>query len=175
LTIESTCIRAPDLRVVRGALVGVLSVRQVEDLLERPHVQVGNSSCFSGEPPRDRSVVAGGERERLPRQVLPRCQRQPPVALAQLLEHGVVALGPHDDGRERMVLRRRADHRRPADIDVLDTSGSSTPAPRRRALERIEVHAHEVDELDPVLSAACEVRGSSRRQSSPRTAWDGAS
>ena len=50
-----------------------------------------------------------------------------------------------------MVLRRRADERRPADVDVLDHLGVLDAARRRRALERIEVHAHQVDRLDRVL------------------------
>ena len=50
-----------------------------------------------------------------------------PLALAQLLEHRVVGLGARDDRRERVVLRRGADHRRAADVDVLDR-----PPPRRR-------------------------------------------
>ena len=50
-----------------------------------------------------------------------------------------------------MVLRRRADERGPADVDVLDHLGVLDTARGRGALERVEVHAHEIDRLDPVL------------------------
>jgi hypothetical protein len=76
---------------------------------------------------------------------------------AKLLEHRVVCLGLDDDRRVLVVLRGRADHRRAADVDVLDDLGVLHPAPRRRALERVEVHAHEVDELDLVLCGCSHV------------------
>ena len=80
------------------------------------------------------------------------------VEVGELLEDGVVALGLDDDGGELVVLRRRADHRRAADVDVLDDVGVRRAAARRRLLERVEVHAHEVDELDRVLLGGDHVR-----------------
>ena len=81
------------------------------------------------------------------------CERQPALGLAQLGEHGVVALGADDRRREGVVLGRRADHRRAADVDVLDHLLVGDAPPCRRALERVQVHAHEIDELDVVLLA----------------------
>jgi hypothetical protein len=69
----------------------------------------------------------------------------------QLREHRLVGVGVADDGRERVVLRRRAQHRRAADVDVLDDLDLGGVAGRDRALERVEVDAHEVDELDLVF------------------------
>ena len=43
------------------------------------------------------------------------------------------------------IFCRRADHRRPADIDVLDRLGPRDPRARDRRLEGIEVNDHEVD------------------------------
>ena len=149
----------PDLRVVGGALVRVLAVRELEHLLERAHEQRREVLSLLLEPARDRRVVAGRVGERLGGEVLARGRRQAAVELAQLGEHGVVALGARRPARRRRVLGRRADHRRAADVDVLDDllvgdsalaarcartdTGSRTPdrrtrrpAPRRRACAR---------------------------------------
>jgi hypothetical protein len=48
-----------------------------------------------------------------------------------------------------MVLRRRADHRRAADVDVLDRL-REIGAPGDRRLERVEVHHQDIDRLDAV-------------------------
>ena len=90
-----------DLRVVGAALVRVLAVGQLEHLLERAHQQRREVLALLLEPAGDRGVVAGRVGERLGRQDLARLQRQPPVGLAQLGEHRVVALGADDRRRER--------------------------------------------------------------------------
>src|SRR5207248_3306853 len=48
-------------------------------------------------------------------------------------------------------------HRRAADIDVLDHLSVADPSAPGGALERIQVHAHEVDELDSVLFGGAQV------------------
>src|SRR4029079_6993216 len=90
---------------------------------------------------------------------LARRQRQHPVALAKLLEDGVVALGADDDDREPVVLRGGADHRRAADVDVLDDLLVTGAEAAGGALERVEVHADKVDELDVVLRGLAQVLG----------------
>ena len=134
------------LRVVGAALVGVLAVAQLAFL----DVGVGalcwegvlGGGCLAlgaggraagaarvapagvpGEPGGDRGVVAGGAGEGSGGEALARCQREPPVALAQLGEHGLVVGGVDDDGGEGAVLGGGADHRGAADIDVLDRLG----------------------------------------------------
>ena len=129
----------------------VLAVREVGDLLVRLHHHRREVVLLLGEPARDRGVVARRVRERLGRQRLARAERQLPLGVLELLQHGVVHLGPGHDRREREVLRRRADHRRPADVDVLDHLVLGRPATRGGPLERVEVHAHQVDELDLLL------------------------
>jgi len=57
------------------------------------------------------------------------------------------------------VLRRRADHRRPPDVDVLDHLLVGHAAPARGPLERIQVYAHQVDELDVVFLGRPEMGG----------------
>jgi hypothetical protein len=58
-----------------------------------------------------------------------------------------------------VVLRRRADHRRAADVDVLERLVLAHVQARHRAFERVEVHAHEVDLLDPFLLERLEMSG----------------
>ena len=88
------------------------------------------SSCFSSamtsesgngsrrEPPRDRGVVRGRRRERLRRETGARLERD--AAGAQLREHRLVVGEVADCGDGREVLRRGAQHRRPADVDHLE-------------------------------------------------------
>ena len=144
------------LGVVRGALVRVLAVGQVGDLLVGANVQRREVLGLLGEPARDRGVVARGVGERLRGERLARWHRELGARRAQLVEHGVVGLGARDDRRERVVLRRGADHRRAADVDVLDDLGCGQAA-GHGALERIEVHADEVDVLDVVLGGGVDV------------------
>ena len=146
-----------DLLVVRGALVRVLAVRQVGDLLVGAHVQRREVLGLLGEPARDRGVVARRVREGLGGERLARRHRQLGAGRAQLVEHGVVGLGARDDGRVGVVLGRRADHRRAADVDVLDDLGVGQAA-GDAALEGVEVHADEVDVLDLVLAGGVDVR-----------------
>ncbi len=57
-----------------------------------------------------------------------------------------------------MVLRRRADHRGPADVDVLDGQLVGAVGARDGGLERVEVHHHEIDGLDVVLGHDLDVQ-----------------
>jgi hypothetical protein len=72
------------------------------------------------------------------------------AGLAELGEHGVVGLGLHHHRDRVVVLRRRADHRRTADVDVLDRLRLGHALAGDGLLEGIEVHADEVDRLDPL-------------------------
>ena len=139
------------LRVVGGALVGVLAVGQLEHLLERAHHQCREVGALLLEPAGDGGVVARGVGEGLGGERLAGGGREPAVELAQLGQDGVVALGADHRRDELEVLGGGADHRRPADVDVLDHLGVGHAPARRGALERIQVHAHQVDELDVVL------------------------
>jgi hypothetical protein len=147
------------LLVVRGALMRVLAVGQVGDLLVRPDEQGREVVGALGEPAGDRRVVAGGVGERVARKRLARLDRERAAGRLQLGEHAVVGLRLDDDRRERVVLRGRANHRRPADVDVLDDLGVGHAAPGGGALEGVEVDAHEIDGLDAVLRERGDVLG----------------
>ena len=132
-TIDSRSVREPGLGVVRRALVRVLAVGQVEHLLERARVLGREVLLALGEPARDRGVVARGVAERLGGEALARALGEPALALAQLVQHGVVGLGRDDHRRVLVVLRRRADQRGAADVDVLDHLLLGTPRRAGRA------------------------------------------
>jgi hypothetical protein len=112
---------------------------------------------LAGEPGGDGRVIgrgagvgAGGEP---PAQV----QRRRAMRL-QRRQHLGHVLRPGADRYIAMVLGRRADHRRPADVDVLD-AGLEARATGHRRLERIEVHVQQVDRADAVLAHGRRVAG----------------
>ena len=70
-----------------------------------------------------------------------------------------VLLGVAHRGDVREVLRRRAQHRRPADVDHLDGVLHARSVLRDDRAERIEVDADEVERLDLLLVERLEVVG----------------
>ena len=105
----------------------------------------------AGEVVRDGRVVRGGVRERLLREREPRRGAERAAVRLHLGEDPVVVrrIGHHRDAR--VVLRRGAHHRRPADVDVLDRLVERAAGPRDRLAERVEVDDDEVDRLDAGL------------------------
>ncbi len=69
----------------------------------------------------------------------------PPFASSSADESAVIGRIDHD-GHVVVVLRRGADHRRAADVDVLDALLERAAA-RQRRLERIEIHDEQIDRL----------------------------
>ncbi len=122
------------LAVERRGLVRVLAVAQVVDLLEdereagREHVprdlvEVG----------RDLRVVGGDRAERLGRELRAELRRDEAV-LAQLGDEAGVVVGARDRGDAGGVPGRRAEERRPADVDHLDRLvDADEPGTDRRA------------------------------------------
>ena len=98
----------------------VLAVGEVEHLLER-HRVLARGSRPRARRTSARSRCRSARCRRTPRARGSRaCGPRAALALAQLVEHRVVALGRDHHGREVVVLGGRADQRRPADVDVLD-------------------------------------------------------
>ena len=64
-----------------------------------------------------------------------------------LVQHRVILVRFGQHGDELMVLRRGADQRRPADVDVLDTLIVRCTL-RRRRLERIQIDRDQIDRRD---------------------------
>ena len=148
----------------------VLAVRQIQLPGEHRQERV-RKGLGLGEPTRDRGLVGRRHRERLPGQPPPRVQRQL-AAGAELHQNLPVPLRPAHRSDVREVLRRRAQHRRPADVDHLDRVLLANRLPRDDALERIEVHADEVERLDLVLvergAVVCPVAPREDRRVDPR-------
>ena len=137
------------LGVVRGPLVRVLAVGELELLPEPGHERL-REHLRLGEPVRDRRLVRGGQREGLGGQAPSRLEREL-AAGAQLDQDLLVALGLGHRRDVGEVLRGRAQHRRPADVDHLDGVLLADRAAGDDVLERVEVHADEVEGLDVVV------------------------
>ena len=152
----------PPVGVERGLLVRVLAVAQDVRLLEGRPGPRGEAAAVGGvgirrpHPAGHRDVVGRRVDERLRREPLARLEREP--AGRHGLQDGVVGRGRGDDGDARVVLGRGADHRRSADVDLLDALVG-----RRAGLhglpERVEVDDDELERLDPELVELGEVVG----------------
>jgi hypothetical protein len=103
-----------------------------------------------GEPVGDRRVIGGGARVSLGGERLAQLERDHAAVLRQFVQHLCIVGGLDHHGDIAMVLSGRADHRRSADVDVLDAVVVSRTL-RDGGLERIEVHHEEIDRLDAVL------------------------
>jgi hypothetical protein len=69
-------------------------------------------------------------------------------------------IGRIDDDRQAFeILRGRANHRRPANIDLFDDIGRRDAGLRRRLPERIQIDANEIDRRDAVLGDRGHVLG----------------
>ena len=100
-----------------------------------------------GEPVGNRRVVSRRAGEGFLREAATRRQRRAPVVRVQFGEEIRVIAGIDQHGHVVVVLGRRADHRRSADVDVLDAFGVGR-ALRQRRLERIEIDHEQIDRLD---------------------------
>ena len=91
------------LGVVRGALMWILSVGEVEHLLQGDDDRLGKRLSL-GEPRRDGGLVRRGRGERLGCELAPGLERECPVR-AKLVEDEAVAFRPADGSDVREVLR----------------------------------------------------------------------
>src|SRR5690606_15369894 len=116
--------REVTVRVERRTLVGVLAVAQHGRAVPGRTDPRGEARALVGRrddvahPARDRDVVGRGVHEGLRGEGLALG-----VGEAARVDGGddvAVARGVDDDGDARVVLRRGADHRGPADVDLLD-------------------------------------------------------
>ncbi len=140
----------PRLRVERRPLVRVLAVGEVELLLVGDRQVLGEVLVGGREPAADRGVVAGGLGEGLVGEPVPGRGGDLPARLFQLGADRVIGLGLDDHRDALVVLGRSADHRRPADVDVLDRDLRVDLVPGDGLLEGVEVDADQVDRLDPL-------------------------
>ena len=99
---------------------------------------------------RDHAVVARSRRENFARQIDARRQRSF-LRRFQFRRHARVVRGIGDDRHALEIFRRRAQHRRAADVDILDQLFRGQPALRRRRFKRIQIHHDEIDRRDAVF------------------------
>ncbi len=134
--------------VQRRPLVRVLAVGEVEHLLVGDRQVFGIVLVLGREPAADRGVVAGGLGEGLVGEPVPGRGGDRAAHLLQLGQHRVVGLWLDHDRDPGVVLGGGADHRRAADVDVLDRDLGLDLVPGYGLLEGIEVDADQVDRLD---------------------------
>ena len=104
------------------------------------------------EPVRDHAVVARRVREHFRGEPAPEFERGAVVAVQRFEQPSVV--GRIDDrGDEFMVFRRRAQHRRTADVDVFDGFVHRAVGRGGGQFERIQIHDQQIDARDVVLSS----------------------
>jgi hypothetical protein len=144
-----TCSACADRGVKRRLLVRVLAVAQLRQLaaVDREHLREALPLVRKGKPLADHGIVGGCGSECLCRHALAEGERGGPVVPGQFLDQHRVIGQVGDDGDEGVVLAGGADHRRAADVDVLDDLIPPGPA-GHRLLERVEVGDEQVDRAD---------------------------
>ena len=118
----------------------------------------GPSAVGAGEEVGDRPIVAGRVGKRLAGQAAAQLERGAAVG-RDLIENLRILGRVGGDRGEGVVLRRRPDQRRPADVDLLDGLFLRDALPRHGGLERIEVHHHQLEGEDAVLGQRLHVLG----------------
>src|SRR5690606_15421574 len=103
----------------------------------------------------DHAVVGGGVFEGLQRQV--EALGIGEAAFGQICQHAVVVACVDHDGNITVVLGRRTDHGRAANVDVLDGIGQRAIGTGHGGCEGIEIDHHHVDGIDAVLGHHCAV------------------
>ena len=170
--------RAAGCGIDRAVLMRVLAVPQLASSLQR-HVHASaeraRGSHVLAEPVGDRRVVRGRVREGRGRQLSPQLERRAAVLASSARIVGVLPrLG--GDRREGVILGRGPHEARPADVDVLDRLRRRHAAPGDRLLERIEIHDHQLEQLDAVLAGRRPCRPPDRAgRGCRRKSWDAAS
>ena len=148
-----------------SALMRVFAITQVLLLLEMKVDNVGSLLAEIGlavellvHPSGNRAVVGIRSFEHLQRELRTRLARGGAVVGAHFLKNGIVSGGLGDHGNAFEILRGAAQHRRAADVDILN-AGAEVSARGNRLFEGIQIHDHHVDHLDAVLFGLGHVLG----------------
>ena len=117
------------------------------------------------EPVGDRGVIGRGAPIGLGGEAFPERQRRRAAMGGKFARDGRIVLGLDDDRDVGMVLGGGADHRRTADVDILDAVVIAGAA-RHRLLERVEVDDKKIDCGDAVRGHCARVLivGADRQQ-----------
>jgi len=140
-----------------GALVRVLAV--AERLLPLEHQAERRRERFlrACEVGQDCGVVRGGMREHFGGERLALIRRDATILEAR--DNGGVVVRIDDHDHRLVVLRRRAEHRRAADIDLLDRLRERRLRLGDRLPKRIEIDGDEVDWRDAMQLHRRQVAG----------------
>mmetsp|Transcript_44794 Transcript_44794/g.124542 ORF Transcript_44794/g.124542 Transcript_44794/m.124542 type:complete len:420 (-) Transcript_44794:1462-2721(-) len=131
-------------------LVGVASVLQRPLDMERHGLRGGRGGDLTREPAADAGIVGCGESVCRGSEVPPEGEARGAAALCHLTDELGVLRGACDDGHGIVVLRRRADHGRPTNVDVLN-AGSKVPTLLHCLDKRVQVHNDKIDASDAVF------------------------
>ena len=139
----------------RGLLVRVFAIAQRVGALEGEGEGLGEQRGFiargrrEGKPAGDRGVIGGGAGIGLARHAgAESLACRAAIGVHFRHQRGIVRrIG--EDRHEAVVLRRRAHHRRPANVDILDHFRAARALGDGR-LEGVEVDHHQIDRPDPV-------------------------
>ncbi len=141
--------------VQRRALVRIFPVTQVLHLLEQERQgrgeRLARRRLLCGQVSGDRGVVAGGVGEGLGGEACARGEFTATLVRVELSEQQRIIRRIDHDQHRFVVLRRRAQHRRAPDVDVLDGVGVAAAGPGHRGRKRVEVHHQQIDGRDSVL------------------------
>src|SRR5882762_3964996 len=136
--------------IERGLLMRVFAVAQRLNQPPAESAEIRRVGLeLTSKPVRDRGVIGGRAGIGLCRQASAQRQRCRALIGGEFVEHGLIILGFDDDSDIVVVLRRGADHRRPANVDVLDALLEAGALIDDR-LERIEIDHQKIDRRDAV-------------------------
>ena len=116
------------------------------------------SAVHAGKIVGDGPIVKGRVGKGLAGQFPPQFQGGAAVGL-DLLQDLAILPGVGGDGREGMVLGRRADHRRAADIDLFDGLIERHARLADRGFERIKIDDNQLEGQDAMLGQGLHVLG----------------
>ena len=149
-----------DFAVEGRLLVRILAVAQhhLAGQADRDRARKRPLGGGAGEEVGDRPIVAGGLGKRLAGQAAAQLERRAAVGRNLIENLGILGRVGGDRG-EGVVLGRRSDQRRPANVDLLDGLFPRNALPRHGGLERIEVHHDQLEREDAVLGQRLHVVG----------------
>ena len=132
-----------------GLLVRILAVAERLNQIELQEQLLVEPRFFT-HVRSDHRIVLGGMGICLGRELQPQSGSRIAVS-PNLRKDRVIIRRVAHYGHVLVVLGRTAQHRRSADVDILDRLVHRHPFAGDRLTEGIEIHAHHVDELDAVL------------------------
>ena len=145
--------------VERGLLVRILAVAQCLDQLAAEGAEVRRFDLqLIGEPVRNRSIIGCRACIGFLRQFLAQRKSGRAIVRSEFIQHSLIVGRLDHHSHIVMIFCRRANHRRAADIDILDAVFFGRAFVDGR-FERIEIDHQEIDRGDAVVLHAAGVIG----------------